>query len=85
MKPASFSWRIIWKRNPADTNGPGWTPLHFDATNIRLGVCQEILKYLTDQNPKSNDGITPLQLMEKAKSLGALFTQQQCGIIQTNK
>ena len=59
--------------------------MHFAAKYLHLGLCQEILKHLTDQNPKSNDGITPLQLMEKAKSLGALFTQQQCGIIQTNK
>ena len=48
-------------------------------------VCVKKFLHLADKIPKSNDGITPLQLMEKAKSLGALFTQQQCGIIQTNK
>ena len=52
------------EKNPAD--GTGWKPLHLAAKHLHLDVCREIGKHLLDKNPKCNDGITPLYLIENA-------------------
>lgn len=46
----------------ADVNKPGWTPLHYAATNGHLAIMELLLEHHAFVDPQSPNGTTPLMM-----------------------
>lgn len=53
--------RLLIERD-ADVNKPGWTPLHYAATNAHLGIMQLLLEHHAYIDAESPNATTPLMM-----------------------
>lgn len=63
----------------ADVNKPGWTPLHYAATNAHLPVMQLLLDHHAYIDAESPNGTTPLMMAAQYGSPGAVKLLLEAG------